>query len=268
VRRIDIVDGSDERLTDYTRLRDASLRKHLEVERGIFIAEGYKVIDRALRRELRPRSLLLAERWLAEVEPRMRDLDVPVYVVTEALAEEITGFHVHRGALGAFERPAPLAPESLLGAQRLIVLEDIVDHSNVGACFRSAAALGWDGVLVSPRCADPLYRRSIKVSMGAVLEMPWTRVTDHGAVVQRLRSAGFTVAALALTEDAVTLDAFSAEVRARPRPVALLLGTEGHGLSDAWLAQADRIVTIPMQRGIDSLNVAAASAVACYELRP
>lgn len=268
MRRIDIVDASDERLSDYTRLRDASLRKHLEVERGIFIAEGYKVIDRALRRGLRARSLLLAERWLAELAPRLDDLDVPVYVVSEGLAEEVTGFHVHRGALGAFQRPAALALESLLRAQRLIVLEDVVDHTNVGACFRSAAALGWDGVLVSPHCADPLYRRSIKVSMGAVLELPWVRLTDHGGVVQSLRDAGFTVAALALAEQAVTLDAFAADIRDHPRPVALLLGTEGHGLSDAWLAQADLVVTIPMQRGIDSLNVAAASAVACYELRP
>ncbi|WP_028708252.1 TrmH family RNA methyltransferase [Propionicicella superfundia] len=266
--RIDVDDPADSRLGDYTRLRDASLRRHVEVERGIFIAEGHKIIARALAAGLRPRSLLLAERWLAGLAPVLGEFDVPVYVVTEALAEEITGFHVHRGALGAFQRPVPLSPDALLGAQRLVVLEDIVDHTNVGACFRSAAGLGWDGVLVSPRCADPLYRRSVKVSMGAVLELPWARLADHGSAVSRLRAAGFTVAALALADEALTLDDFARRVRERPRPVALLLGTEGHGLSDRWLAQADHVVTIPMQRGIDSLNVAAASAVACYELRP
>lgn len=258
----------DDRLSDYVRLRDASLRKHVETQRGLFIAEGDKIIARALAAGLTPRSLMLAPRWLEPLLPLLARHDVEIYLVSEELAEAVTGFHVHRGALGAFHRPIPIPADSLLGSQRLVVLEDIVDHTNVGACFRSVAGLGWDGVLISPRCADPLYRRSIKVSMGAVLEVPWARVDSWETTVGWLQRAGFTVAALALAQDAITLDDFAAQTREHPGPVAVLLGSEGHGLSSAWMSQADRIVTIPMLNGIDSLNVAAASAVACYVLRP
>lgn len=265
--RVDVVDADDDRVADYVRLRDATLRRHLDVDRGIFIAEGHKVITRALSAGMRPRSLLLTERWLPGIEPLI-DAEVPVYVVSQHLAEEITGFHVHRGALGAFERPIPRDASTLLGADRVVVLEDIVDHANVGACFRSAAGLGWDGVFIAPQCADPLYRRSIKVSMGAVLDLPWVRFERHDTAVAVLREAGFTVAALALTPRAVPLADFAARMPADGGRIALLLGTEGHGLSESWLRAADVVVTIPMHAGVDSLNVAAASAVACYQLGP
>lgn len=264
-----ITDAGDARLRDYVRLRDASLRRHLESETGIFIAEGEKVIARCLEAGYRPRSLLLAQRWLAGLTPALAGYpDVPVFVVTQDLAETVTGFHVHRGALAAMERPEPLPMSALLSFDRLVVLEDIVDHANVGACFRSAAALGWDGVAISPRCADPLYRRAVKVSMGAVFELPWARLDDWGSAIPALRQAGYVVAALALAPGAVELTAFSERLCQSPQRVALVLGTEGRGLSDRWLAACDVVVTIPMQRGIDSLNVAAACAVACYELRP
>ena len=178
----------------------------------------------------------------------------------------VTGFHVHRGALASMHRHTRWSVEDLLDAQRLVVCEDIVDHTNVGAIVRSAAALGWDGVLLAPRAADPLYRRAIKTSMGAVLEMPWARFADWRHDLPRLQAAGFEVVAMALSPDAVSLPDYAADLRARPRPIALLLGTEGDGLSSRWLGQADIVVRIDMARGIDSLNVAAAAAVACYAL--
>lgn len=266
---IPLDDAHDSRLRDYVALRETSLRSSLEEEEGIFIAEGEKVIRRALEAGFRPRSLMLAERWLASLEDALADWpEVPVYVVTEDLAEDVTGFHVHRGALGSFARKSLWEVESLLALQRLVVCEDLVDHTNVGAILRSAAGLGWDGCLISPRCADPLYRRSIKVSMGSVFSLPWARFERHHDAGQVLKDAGFTVAALALRDDAVSLQSFAARVAESGEKVALLLGTEGHGLSDRWLADADVVCTIPMYKGIDSLNVAAACAVACYSLGP
>ncbi len=263
---IRVADPADDRLSDYVALRDTSLRRSLESERGLFIAEGEKVIRRAVEAGHRPRSFLLAERWL----PGLADLldahpDAPVYVVTEALAEAVTGFHVHRGALASLHRAAPRAMGDLLGARRLVLAEDIVDHTNVGAILRNAAGLGWDGVLLAPRAADPLYRRAIKVSMGTVFSLPWARVDDWGTAVPALQAAGFLVVALALTPDAVALDEFVA--RPRPERLCLVVGTEGAGLSRRWLEQADAVVSIPMSHGVDSLNVAAATAVACYALR-
>ncbi len=187
--------------------------------------------------------------------------DAPCFVVSEELAEQVTGFHVHRGALASLARtPLPTVEEVLAGARSVLVLEDIVDHTNVGAIFRSGAALGFDAVLLSPRCADPLYRRSIKVAMGAVFTMPWTRLTSWETALPELSSAGFTTVALTLAPDAVELEAAVAGLD----KVALVLGTEGHGLSPRWEAAADRRAVIPMSEGIDSLNVAAATAVACY----
>lgn len=261
-----VTDAADPRLADYVALRDTSLRKHLESERGLFIAEGEKVIRRAVEAGHRPRSFLLAERWI----PGLADLldahpDAPVFVVTEDLAEQVTGFHVHRGALASLHRAEPTPMASLLGARRLVVAEDIVDHTNVGAIIRNAAALGWDGVLLAPRAADPLYRRSIKVSMGTVFSLPWARVDDWGTALPTLREAGFTVVALALTPGAVALDAYVAG--GVPERLAIVVGTEGAGLSSRWVSQADAVVRIPMQHGVDSLNVAAATAVACWALR-
>ena len=263
---IEVADPADERLADYVKLRETTLRRQLENEGGLFIAEGAKIIRRAVDAGYQPRSFLLAERWLPGLADLLDATEAPVYVVSEEVAELVTGFHVHRGALASMHRHTRWSVEDLLDAQRLVVCEDIVDHTNVGAIVRSAAALGWDGVLLAPRAADPLYRRAIKTSMGAVLEMPWARFADWRHDLPRLQAAGFEVVAMALSPDAVSLPDYAADLRARPRPIALLLGTEGDGLSSRWLGQADVVVRIDMARGIDSLNVAAAAAVACYAL--
>ena len=190
---------------------------------------------------------------------------MPVYVGDSGLLETLTGYKVHRGALAAMHRP-PLAPvgDIIAGARRIVVLEDVVDHTNVGAIFRSVAGLGADAVLITPRCADPLYRRSVRVSMGTVLQVPWTRLPDWPEGADILRDAGFHLAALTLAEGAVSLDDFASHP---PQKVAILLGTEGDGLSRAAVRSADSLVTIPMLHGVDSLNVASASAVALWALR-
>ena len=265
---IPLTDAQDDRLRDYVALRETSLRRSLEEDEGIFIAEGEKVIRRAHEAGFVPRSLLLAERWL----PGLSDVldvhaEVPVYVVTEELAEAVTGFHVHRGALGSFARRTQWGIEQILAMNRIVVMEDIVDHTNVGAILRSAAGLGWDGALIAPRCADPLYRRSIKVSMGAVFSLPWARLEHHHNAVAMLKEAGFTTVALALREDAVDLRSFAATVSADEK-IALLYGNEGHGLSQQWLDDCDVTCVIPMDKGIDSLNVAAACAISCWALGP
>jgi tRNA G18 (ribose-2'-O)-methylase SpoU len=259
---IDDLDSAD--LRDYRKLTDVSLRRLSEPADGLYIAESAKVIERALRAGHRPRSVLTGEKWLAEIEQILGDSDAPIYVAAPELLESITGFSMHRGALASMERP-PLAPveDVLAGASRIVVLEDIVDHTNVGAVFRSAAGIGADAVLISPRCADPFYRRSVRVSMGTVFQVPWTRLPDWPEGADILKSLGFHLAALALSTDAVSLDDFAASA---PEKVALILGTEGNGLSRAALREADTTVTIPMFGGVDSLNVAAASAVALYAL--
>lgn len=266
-RFVAIDDADDPRLADYVGLRDVSLRRSLEAERGLFIAEGEKVIRRAVEAGHVPRSFLLAERWIPGLADVLdRHPDAPVLVVTEALAERVTGFHVHRGALASLHRAAPTPMADLLGLRRLVVAEDIVDHTNVGAIIRNAAGLGWDGVLLAPRAADPLYRRSIKVSMGTVFSLPWARAEDWATALPTLREAGFTVVALALTPDAVALDSFVAA--GVPDKLAVVVGTEGDGLSSRWIEQADAVVQIPMSHGVDSLNVAAATAVVCWALGP
>jgi tRNA G18 (ribose-2'-O)-methylase SpoU len=264
--RLTITDASEPRLADYVSLREASLRRHLESDRGLFIAEGEKVIRRAIDAGYRPRSFLLAERWLAGLcDVLTRWPDAPVYVVTEDLAEQVTGFHVHRGALASLHREQRHSVKELLALRRLVVLEDIVDHTNVGAILRNAAGLGWDGALLSPRAADPLYRRSIKVSMGAVFSLPWARLADWRGVPQLLSAAGFLTVALSLAPDTVELRQLAATITPRSR-IAVLLGTEGAGLSTRWLDGAAVRARIPMSAGIDSLNVAAAAAIACYAL--
>ncbi|WOP18466.1 RNA methyltransferase [Raineyella sp. LH-20] len=295
---ITITEPHDDRVADYVRLRDVSLRRSLEAEHGLFIAEGEKVIRRALEAGYPPRSFLLAPRWLDSLADALAaHPDVPIFVVSEALAEEITGFHVHRGALASMRRVTGRAMTDLLDLQQLVVredvldrtsggcaedrvvapqidrarqrsriavLEDLVDHTNVGACFRSAAALGVDAVLVTPRCADPLYRRSIKVSMGTVFQVPWARVDSWPADIRLLKEAGYVVAGMTLGEGAITLDELVAENHQR---LALVFGTEGHGLTAKTDRLLDRRVTIPMMHGVDSLNVAASSAVAFYATR-
>jgi tRNA G18 (ribose-2'-O)-methylase SpoU len=264
--RLTIADADDVRLADYVRLRETSLRRHLESERGLFIAEGEKVIRRAVEAGYRPRSFLLAERWLEDLDDLLQSWPaVPVFVVTEDLAERVTGFHVHRGALASLHREQRHRVEDLVAMRRLVVLEDIVDHTNVGAILRNAAGLGWDGALLSPRAADPLYRRSIKVSMGAVFSLPWARLEDWRAAPEMLAAAGFLTVALSLAPDAVELDELAAGVTSHTK-LALLLGTEGAGLSKRWSDGAAMRTRIPMHAGIDSLNVAAATAIACYAL--
>ena len=261
---VEISDPDDPRLADYRDLRDVELRKSLEAEHGLFIAEGEKVVRRAVEAGYEPRSFLMAERWLEGLSDVLATADAPCYVVTEGLAEQVTGFHVHRGALASLHRrPLPSVDDVLDGARTVLVLEDIVDHTNVGAILRSGAALGVDAVLLSPRCADPLYRRSVKVAMGAVFSLPWTRVADWYDALPDLSRRGFTTVAMTLAPDAVPLED---AVRGLDR-VALVLGGEGHGLSPRWEQAADRRAIIPMAPGIDSLNVAAATAVACYALQ-
>jgi len=258
---VDITDASDPRLADYRDLRDVQLRQHLEAEHGLFIAEGEKVVRRAVEGGFEPRSFLMAPRWLDGLADVLGRSDAPVYVVSESLAEQVTGFHVHRGALASLHRlPLPTVDDVLADARSVLVLEDVVDHANVGAAFRAGAALGFDAVLVAPRCADPLYRRSIKVSMGSVFALPWTRLPDWYDALPGLSSAGFTTVALTLADDAEPID----QAVAGLDRLALVLGSEGHGLSPRWQQAADRRAVIPMTAGIDSLNVAAASAVACY----
>lgn len=267
-------------LADYMRMTDVALRRSLEVERGLFMAESSTVIRRAVAAGHRPRSFLMAPKYLPDLDPLLREMGagehgpVPVYLAEEDLLKQITGFHLHRGALAAMHRPElPPVADVVAGARRVAVLEDIVDHTNVGAAFRSAAALGVDAVLVTPRCADPLYRRSVRVSMGTVFQVPWTRIHDwpHAAQgqdrvggVDLLAELGFTTAALALGPDTISLEELAAEP---PEKLAVVLGTEGDGLGRPTVAGVDMTVQIPMSGGVDSLNVAAAAAVAFWATR-
>lgn len=261
---IHVTDPADARLADYRDLRDVQLRRHLEAQHGLFIAEGEKVVRRAVQAGFPVRSLMMAPRWLDVLAEVLASTDAPCYLVSEALAEQISGFHVHRGALASLQRTAlPEPPSVSASARTLVVLEDVVDHTNVGAAFRSAAALSVDGVLLSPRCADPLYRRAIKVSMGAVFAVPYARLDDWRDALPELSRQGFTTVALTPSRDAEPIEA---AVRGVDR-LALVLGGEGHGLSARWSATADRRAVIPMSPGVDSLNVAAACAVACYAAR-
>ena len=285
---VPVRDPGDPRIADYVRLRDVELRKSLEAEHGLFIAEGEKVIRRAVGTGYPVRSLLLTAKWLDSIRDVLDATDAPAYLVADEVMEGITGFAVHRGALASMaRRPLPAVPDLLAGLRpaapgetadrpgglrlgppprRVVVLEDLVDHGNVGAIFRCAAALGVDAVVLSPRCADPLYRRSIKVSMGAVFAIPYARMTDWYGGLALLRDAGFRTLALTPDQTATPIDKVVLGDR-----VALLLGSEGDGLSSRWLREADERVCIPMspaamRMGVDSLNVVAAAAIACHGL--
>ena len=214
--------AADPRVADYTQLTDVHLRKLREPAEGMYIAESSRVLRRALAAGHRPRSFFLAEKWLPDLADIFEQYpDVPAYIGSAGLLEEITGFHLHRGAMAAMHRPAPVPlPELLAGARRVAVLEDIVDHTNVGAIFRSAAALDVDAVLVSPRCGDPLYRRSVRVSMGTVFQVPWARLDSWPQDLTLLKEQGFTVAAMELTDDAVDLDELAAQKPGAARPGA------------------------------------------------
>ena len=269
---IEINDLTLPELDLYARLTDSQLRCRVEPEKGIFIAESLKVIARALEAGCRPLSFLMERKHM---EGQAKELlarfpDVAVYTADRAVLEQLTGYPLTRGILCAMHRP-PLADVEAVCARasRVAVLEGIVDSTNIGAIFRSAAALGIDAVLLTPTCCDPLCRRAIRVSMGTVFQVPWARIGDSPAEwphpgLDRLRLLGFKTAAMALSDRAVSIEnpALCAEKR-----LAIVLGTEGDGLSKSTIADCDYTVCIPMSHGVDSLNVAAASAVAFWQLR-
>lgn len=257
-----IEDPDDPRVADYRALTDIELRTRFEAPHGLFIAEGELVLRRALRAGYVPRSILIDAKRIEQVA----DLEAaaPIYAAGQELLERVTGFHVHRGLLASFHRkpPRPVA-EVLANAGSLAILEDVNNHTNVGAIFRGAAGLGIDAVLLSPSCADPLYRRSVRVSMGEVFAVPYARLDPWPGALDLVRAHGFSVLALTPAVDAVPIHRLTARQRARP---ALLLGAEGTGLTRGAMAAADARVVIPMRHGVDSLNVAAAAAVAFWEL--
>ncbi len=258
---ITITDLADPRLADFSHQTDVALKKARGTEHGLYIAESALVLERALRAGHRPRSVLAlgptVDEAVALVGP-----DVPVFSGPPQLLEQLTGYLLHRGLIASMHRPALPPVEQLLAtARRVVILENVADPTNVGAIFRSVAGIGADAVLVTARCSDPFYRRAIRVSMGTVLQVPWTRIGSWTEAREQL--AGFHIAALALSSDAVSLREFAATV---PYRVALVLGAEGEGLTPEAIAAADTVVKIPMAHGIDSLNVAATAAVAMYAL--
>ena len=268
---------NDKRLDPYARLTDVQLRSRIEPENAVFIAESVEVIIRAIDGGMQPLSLLTAEKFLPQLgsaldKLRQANPEAPVFVAPEDEMQQLTGFELTRGALAAFRRPPERTVAEVAGgddAHLVAILEDIRNHTNVGAIFRSAAAIGADAVLASPACYDPLYRRAVRVSMGTVFQVPWARIgTDphdwSRDGIPELHELGYTVAAMALSDDSIPLD--------DPRlkqcdKLALVFGTEGDGLSPKTIARCDYTVRIPMQHGVDSLNVAASSAVALWELR-
>ncbi len=268
----EITDLSAPELDLFLRLTEAQLRNRLEPEKGIFIAESPKVIGTALDCGCEPVAILAERKHLptqvAAILARCGDL--PVYTGDEALLKSLTGYSLSRGLICAMRRPAPQTPEAVCrGAARIAVLEGIVDSTNVGAIFRSAAALNMDGILLSPTCCDPLCRRAVRVSMGTVFQIPWARIAEDPSGwphpgLERLKEWGFKTAAMALSKDAVSVD--DPRLMAEPR-LAILMGTEGDGLSHATISGCDYTVCIPMSHQVDSLNVAAASAVAFWQLR-
>lgn len=267
ILRIDEPD--DERIDVYARLTEHQLRNVLEPEKAVCIAESKLVIEVALERGLEPLSMLLDERRLDAMSGLIETLpdEVPIYVATREVMSQIVGFEVTRGYLCALRRPQPAEPdEVLVGARRVAVLEGIVDVTNVGAIFRSAAALGIDAVLLAPGCTDPLSRRALRVSMGCVLKVPWARLPKlwPKAAANTLHEQGFTCCALALRDDARTLDDPWLKTQEK---LALFLGTEGTGLTQPAIDACDESVIIPMAHGVDSLNVAAAAAIAFWEFR-
>lgn len=273
----------DESVAAYTNLTEIQLRNKLEPSKGLFIAESPKVIDRALAANREPISLLVEEPWIegmagtfALIDNRW-GTDIPVYVASPEQLKQLTGYRLHRGALAAMKRwPLPSVEEVCQGARRVAVMENIVDHTNVGALMRSAAALDVDAVLVTPSCGDPLYRRAARVSMGTVFQIPWTRIGGDDkhywpfAGMQELHDLGFTTVAMALEDDSISLEELvrrlnnADDEKDHIDKLALIFGTEGDGLSHHTISRADLTVKIPMSHGVDSLNVAASSAVAFY----
>ncbi|HZN20236.1 MAG TPA: RNA methyltransferase [Micromonosporaceae bacterium] len=258
-----VTDPDDPRLADYRALTDVELRTRWEPPHGLFIAEGELVLRRALRAGYHPRSYLLDVKRTGQLAD-LTGAGTPAFAATQEVLQRVTGFHVHRGVLASFHRkPLPPVDEVLRPARRVALLEDLNNHTNLGAIFRGAAALGVDAVLLSPTCADPLYRRSVRVSMGQVFAVPYAKVDPWPEGVADVRTAGFTVLALTPSADAIPIQRLSPAQRRR---TALMLGAEGAGLTEAAMRLSDARVAIPMRRGVDSLNVAAAAAVAFWEL--
>lgn len=265
---------NDPRLAVFRDQPDSQLRAFKGSEHGLFIGESRNVIERALNKGVKPYAVLLERHWLDQSRPLIdrllgTDPALPVFVVDMQQFQEVTGYRIARGAIAALERPALPSVDALLkDARRVAVLEDITNYTNIGAIFRSAAALGIDAVLVTHSCHDPFYRRAARVSMGTVFQVPWTRIgssqdwSQEG--IPQLHDAGFKVAALALSDDSIPLQS---RVLHECDRLALVLGTEGDGLSAHTIANCDYTVRIPMEHEVDSLNVAAASAVAFWELR-
>ena len=254
----------DPRVADYVGLTDGARRMKHEAGAGFFIAEGEKVIARTAAAGYPPRSLLLSPARAAELDPALAGLGAPVLVASHAVLEAVTGFHVHRGALASFGRlPLRSAADVLAGARRVVVMEAVTNHTNLGAVFRSAAGLGMDAVLLSPSSCDPLYRRTVRVSMGQVFAVPYAYLDRWPEGVSEVRDAGFRV--LALTPHPAATDLADVVV-APDDKVALLFGAEGPGLTEQVMAASDERVRIPMAAGVDSLNVGAAAAVACWVL--
>lgn len=276
----------DERVAAYVNLTEIQLRNRLEPSKGLFIAESPKVIDRALAAGREPISLLVEESWIDGmsgmfdvIEKRWGD-GIPVYVASSEQLKRLTGYRLHRGALAAMKRwSLPSVEEVCRGARRVAVMENIVDHTNVGALMRSAAALDVDAVLVTPSCGDPLYRRAARVSMGTVFQVPWTRIGGDDkhywpfTGMRELHGLGFTTVAMALEDDSISLAELVRRLNNTETEsdhidkLALIFGTEGDGLSHHTISRADLTVKIPMSHGVDSLNVAASSAVAFYATR-
>ena len=268
---IEIADLSAPELEVYARLTEGQLKNRAEPEKGMFIAESPKVIDRALDAGYEPVSLLMERK---HIEGQARDIvarcgDIPVYTSELEVLKELTGFPLTRGVLCAMRRrPIPTSEEVCAGARRVAVLEEVVNPTNVGAIFRSAAALGMDAVLLTPACCDPLYRRAVRVSMGTVFQIPWAHIGDEMGDwphpgMDRLHALGFKTVAMALEDDSVSIDD---EALLREEKLAIILGTEGEGLAARTIADCDYTARIPMSHGVDSLNVAAASAVAFWVL--
>ena len=269
---IEITDFSAPELDVYARLTQAQLRNRLEPEKGVFIAESPKVIARALDAGYQPLSLLMERKQITGPAQDIltRCGDAPVYTADREMLARLTGYELTRGVLCAFHRPAPRTVEQVCrDARRVAVLEGIVDSTNVGAIFRSAAALNMDAVLITPSCCDPLCRRAVRVSMGTVFQIPWTWL--HGDAFQwpqpgiaTLRSLGFSTAAMALTDNSISIED---PVLADAEKLAIVLGSEGNGLCEETIAHCDYTARIPMYHGVDSLNVAAAGAVIFWQLR-
>ena len=269
---IEITDLNDDRIGLFTRLTEAQLRNRLEPEKGIFIAESAKVVRLALEMGCKPVAYLMERRQLTNQGREFIENagSVPIFTADDEVLEGLTGYRLYRGVLAAMRRPKlPSVDEVLKNARRVAVLEGIVDSTNIGAIFRSAAALNVDAVLVTANCGDPLYRRAVRVSMGTVFQVPWTRIGETNEDwpergLERLRSLGFKSAAMALSDDSVSIDD---ERLNKEEKLCIVFGTEGDGLAKETIAHCDYTVRIPMAHGVDSLNVASAAAVAFWQLR-